>query len=159
VSPTEVTSTVTLMVDGQLTLWDEEQSIAWCAWLAGLLDGEGCITIRPQRRSTFLPAVRVVMCDEEPVTRLYAQYGGSFVLRPRPAPWRDAFSWQVTGRACQQPLKDALPYLVVKHRQAALVLEVAQTVTPYVNHHSATVCAFRQAHYLAVKVLNQRGKA
>jgi hypothetical protein len=106
------------------------------AYAAGLIDGEGCIYLRPKRRS-FTAHVDVGMSQKAvPVLRvLHAEYGGT-LRQDRDATDRHAARWRWTlaGQSAEATLRRLLPFLLLKTEQARLVLKAAErrdaTVTP-----------------------------
>lgn len=98
------------------------------AYLAGIIDGEGCISVsvgkRDERRPNAYvkPSVAVAMTDPEAV-QLFADHVGTTV-RTRVLPsGRVLFKAQVSGvEATRRFLEDILPYLRVKNEQARVVV-------------------------------------
>lgn len=100
-----------------------------CAYAAGIIDGEGCITIKrgkPQaegRQPTYDPVVAVAMSDFEAVDWLKHTFGGYIYDYPQLGKGdRLMRRWCLSGIRCQQFLKLVLPYLKVKRLQAAVVV-------------------------------------
>jgi len=111
-----------------LSLIHEEVEVAWCAYLAGLLDGEGYIAVAgpwpPQ------PRIDVTMCELAAVQACHARYGGSLLFYDRSRELgqgnrRPVHQWVASGRGVIRPLRDALPHLRVKQEQARITLAVA----------------------------------
>jgi hypothetical protein len=75
--------------------------LADAAWLAGLLEGEGCWCLSKQPDKVDKPLIRLAMTDREPVEKAYETCGqmGSFYLRSRPpsmhAHHKDQWIWNV----------------------------------------------------------------
>lgn len=96
------------------------------AYVAGLLDGEGCIHLGV-RKGTFRARVTVGMTSPALplLTELRGLWGGSiYQLRPSTQSWASAWTWSIQGEPARQLLQAVLPYLRLKRRQAELCLEV-----------------------------------
>ena len=94
----------------------------WLAWAAGIIDGEGCISLGPTSGRVQL-ILHVGQVDIRMLQKLYSIFGG--IIKPmkdhrprRRAVWR----WRVRGDQAAQVLKLILPWLVIKHEQAELAL-------------------------------------
>lgn len=104
------------------------------AYCAGLIDGEGCISIGKQysqpkrllqRRHYYNLAVIVVTKDEHLTKWLYGNYGGTVNVVTRGG-WqrRGVYKrWVVHSVRAQGVLKDILPYLILKKDQARTAIE------------------------------------
>ncbi|MBI2327595.1 LAGLIDADG family homing endonuclease [Candidatus Curtissbacteria bacterium] len=101
------------------------------AYLAGLIDGEGCISIRKTfqyGKDQFKPMVEVGMTDIEPMQLLQKTFGGSYwpeLIRGRNLP---VTKWRVTGTHVIPVLKPLLKYLLAKKRQAEIALALAYRI-------------------------------
>src|SRR5207245_4704593 len=98
------------------------------AWMSGFLDGEGCISIRRDIRSTgpvFYPFVSVVNCVLAPLNVFEEVYGGRICSRIKEKQeWKQSYVWIATIKdgSLSKILEDITPYLIVKNLQAELVL-------------------------------------
>lgn len=101
-------------------------------YLAGLLDGEGCIDISRQyqkgaKRSFYVnPRVRLAMANNAVVIRdhFIRQFDGRVWNRKSTSPSRSD-SWQIewiTKRRVMALLTTLIPYLILKLEQAKLVI-------------------------------------
>lgn len=101
------------------------------AWAAGIIDGEGCITITRQKPGTsgrINPShrlfLKVTMGHEPTVRRLLAIFGvGSVHLQESSQGYNDAWSWWVASRQAGDVLMLVRPYLVTKAAEADLGFE------------------------------------
>lgn len=85
------------------------------AYLAGIIDSDGCITINRSTRAgkTYLAA---------------SVWGGSISrYEPKNPEHRPQFQWSRTGSAAAEAIAELLPYLRVKREQAALALELHES--------------------------------
>lgn len=102
------------------------------AWAAGIIDGEGCITIKKQRGKYYHFQIIVGQSgDTLPVmlSKLQELYGGNIGnpytdTRIRTPKWY----WQVVCGTAEDALKKMLPYLVQKRDQALVALEYRASV-------------------------------
>lgn len=98
------------------------------AYLAGLIDGEGCITIKAHNRPGgylhYSPSLTIGMCTPV-LKRLCTEYGIGLITFKPPGKdgWRDAFVWQFDREDTITVLTHTLPYLQVKGKQARLLIE------------------------------------
>lgn len=103
------------------------------AYLAGVIDGEGCITaIRDIRKKrievTFQICVRM---SARNVIELFSElYGGNVtVTKYKNNKWSTQYQWRASGERGEKLLWDILPYLRVKYEQAELYLKARATFT------------------------------
>ena len=106
------------------------------AYLAGIVDGEGCITgrlgITDKRRSPNL-GVRFLISntDQRLVQWVRDKWGGRIYAHKRHnARWKTAFQWEVTLGQAAPILRSILPYLLLKRRQAEIALELHSLSIP-----------------------------
>jgi hypothetical protein len=107
-------------------------SVAQRAYLAGLIDGEGCIHIArvdgPRHKSPWVRCViKVCMTTREPGETVAEWLGLSLREHARPAPKTPVFEWAVTGLRAAAVAEAVFPYLLLKQRHAELVLELEKT--------------------------------
>lgn len=119
------------------------------AYLAGIIDGEGTITLSPprgvERRSV---SVSVTSTTPELTTWLHANFGGRLRVRKARKPnHRTPHVWTITHRAAVCLLALVEPYLVIteKRRRAALIREAYATCVPRNGRYSITQLAQREA--------------
>lgn len=96
-------------------------SEAQAAWLAGILDGEGCLDFT--RNS---PRVRVKMTDHDLIIRVATLIGGSIHHEaPRQAHHKPCLVTQVHGDTAVAVLRSVLPFLSSRRTARATDLIVA----------------------------------
>jgi hypothetical protein len=104
------------------------------AYLAGVIDGEGCITAglwAHRRWTTVKTRVMVANTDERLMAWMTERFGGHVSVRENgPAHWKLSRQWEATGAAARKVLETALPFLVLKRAQALIVLELMDLVMP-----------------------------
>jgi hypothetical protein len=141
------------------TAWTEPD----LAYLAGILDGEGCITLCQVGRSRYSTQIFIANTDERLVHWVHSRFGGSIALRRKPKDSRHKplWMWLLSGPSVEPFLTAVLPYLVLKHEQASLLLEYRKTVTAIgTNNLTPThIVENRERMKSRLSVLNRRGIA
>lgn len=108
--------------------------LSW-KYLAGLVDGEGCIDAMPGKYNTpqhtrfyIRPRLRIAMADSalDLLKMLHANHGGSLHSRAKHLvnpKWQSATSWELVGYRDTCPfLRNIVNHLVLKREQARLCL-------------------------------------
>lgn len=80
------------------------------AWLAGLLEGEGCFTHSYRRGINFAPKIQLAMTDEDVVLRAQALMGGRVRSSTR-EPWKTLYTVIVSGAAAVALMRQLLPHM------------------------------------------------
>ena len=143
------------------TAWTLEE----LAYLAGIIDGEGCISLstgKTSRRIRHSTQVFIGNTDERLIHWLHQRFGGSIGVRQRQnASHKPLWYWLVSGAAIEPILRATLPYLRLKHAQACLVLEYRSTIAPIGSNQPTPVEVVSQREQLKsnLSVLNHRGVA
>lgn len=143
-------------------------------YIAGLFDGEGCITLSKSSRlkeltktPTYVLRARVRMTDENTIRWLHSVIGGRFYSAKNP-PGRVSkspnskpyFEWSVAGINAVEFLKQISPYLRLKKPQAELAFTFGKTISKVggvVSHLSSEVVIERNRLRDAMVQLNHRG--
>lgn len=108
-------------------IYHTNQTLAQKAYLAGIIDGEGCFYIGRVKQGKYgcgwqwHSLIRVTSCDEELILWLENIFGGSKDSRYR---WtgkkkycRPVYNWQATGEMLNYILNCIEPYLIIKKKQ------------------------------------------
>ena len=104
------------------------------AYLAGLIDGEGCIRVGKFKNSAgalrYRASCVIAMTDGRPLKWVKNNFGGGLYvdrkLRHRCS--KVCHSWMINAQSAATILRQCLPFLKVKHRQARLLIEFAATL-------------------------------
>ena len=98
------------------------------AWVGGIVDGEGCITILETKSShseslSYPPIIQVRMCDLEPLDRLVQVVGSSYGKPQHPpsqvaANQRPSWQWKVVSEQAANVIAEIYPFLTCKRKQA-----------------------------------------
>lgn len=135
------------------------------AYLAGLLDGEGVITIERVRPAPhikngnprYFAKVEVQMSDREPIDHLARLYDRNVMIKKPSANMTKPgyrLSWQ--SRIAAGLLEQVLPYLVLKRPQAVVVLAFQGAMTaegPGGRRKTPEQLAMREGYYLECRRL------
>lgn len=98
------------------------------AYLAGMIDADGYITIHRSQRGTHVyhaPQIGIAGTRREPHDLAASLWGGTVgFYQPRIEGHLGQFQWSRQGAAAVKPIEDIYPYLRIKVKQADLALEV-----------------------------------
>lgn len=155
---------------------NQRQAILW-AYLAGLIDGEGSFVIQKTDvekiakcskcvSPKYLPYFCIGMVDKTPLDLIQETIGSGKVYEEcvpdRRSIWRIRFG----GRVTLIPfIKNLLPYLIVKKKQAELLLDFCENWTSSINENgkrsriSPQELQRREEAYLKMRKLNAVGAA
>lgn len=95
------------------------------AYTAGVIDGEGCITVSMSR--SFRVRLQVTNTNTGLIDWLAERFGGHVKTRKRMGKpnWKTSYDWTVSTVAARDILVQVMPYLVIKRRQAEIAIEMA----------------------------------
>jgi len=131
-------------------------------YIAGIIDGEGCISIRrvSRKRESFVPFVTIVNTSQILLSLLrYTLYldGIRTVLKKRFGKTRKPiFELEVGSKGCVKRLLDRIiPYLVVKRKQAGVLLEFLKLEHYHID--PPNIKEKKRALYEKLKELNKKG--
>ena len=138
------------------------------AYLAGLIDGEGCIGIaatfdkRSSRSRAYFGRLYVSNTDIRLMAWLQEHCGGRVNAMPRKSQptWKTGYKWELQGANAELVLRATLPYLVLKRRQAETLLELRELQAVLVTRTpSADQAARKEALKQRIHLLNRKGAA
>ena len=92
------------------------------AYLAGLFDGEGCVSINVAPKGTYV-IVKLGLVHDEIPRALKAQFGGCISLQNGRGNRRTLYAWRVKGPRAAHFLSTILPWVQVKRRAVQLGLD------------------------------------
>ena len=112
-----------------------------CAYLAGLIDGEGYIGILKVKRGNkkifhstkeyfYQPVFKLAMTDREIIEYYYKSLGGNFEIRKlseKKTNWKDCYTWTVRSAKCIEILKLIYPYMRVKKQEVDILNKFNKT--------------------------------
>jgi len=101
------------------------------AYMAGIVDGEGCLYINPH---TWSVGITISMKDKLPLQLFQDVFGGDIKSRPRRSTrtpnWRHLWSWSMGGRRATWLIDLLIPFLRNKKSQAELALRFQLGLRP-----------------------------
>lgn len=134
------------------------------AYAAGIVDGEGCITIkRTKRVGTFgrpryIANISVVNSNRAMIDWLHDHFGGSFFERKKQSDFhKRTWAWDASARIAVEFCKGISPYLIAKREQAEILLDLM--AGPRTQAISASEAELSRREVLAqrIRVLNRKG--
>lgn len=135
------------------------------AYLAGLIDGEGCIYMSKSARSrgrgkpSYALGFAMVMTSKDTIRYCHELTGvGTVCYFPRHKKnekHRDQWQWMVSKQDTLEMLQQIYPYLRLKQPQAKLAIEYATVVCPGWRHGPIPpgLPEKQEAYYVAIKNL------
>lgn len=117
------------------------------AWAAGIIEGEGCIMFKvsPQSIGRRTTRIRVTMCDEDIVRRLYnvfriGRFRGPLARSYSGKSVKDLWLWEVNTQSHVKEVLDLiLPWLGLRRAEKAReVLDFIATATPWPEYKTAS---------------------
>lgn len=140
------------------------------SYLAGFIDGEGCITISKKKDHSgmrfgycFRPHVNVANSNEASLNRL-VQWTGlgnvSHSSQSHRKNRKDKFQWQLWSQQARQVIEAVLPFLYIKKQQAVILLKFISNSRRSPGSVGLSNAEWKRQHQLnaAIKRLNKRGK-
>ena len=97
--------------------------VEW-AYAAGFIDGEGSILIAVTHKQAqrMTPRISLGSSDLEVLMWLRERFGGSIHARAQHVNLK-IYAWQLSARLAETFIKGCLPHLIVKKREAEMVLK------------------------------------
>lgn len=101
-------------------------------YLAGLVDGEGCIRLHPSNRGEYrkyYPRLQVTNTYKPLLELLVSTYGGA-ISGPKRSKisQKDTYDWRITGDKARKLLQDLIPLLIIKKEKAIEVIKNDQKI-------------------------------
>jgi hypothetical protein len=101
---------------------------ATLAYLAGVFDGEGCVSVSIQKKNTCLLSVSVVMTDRQAVDLFFDVFGGSFKFKndnTKKGKSKTVYTWRIHNAESAGALEVFSKYCRVKKEVSKKGLELA----------------------------------
>jgi hypothetical protein len=139
------------------------------AYVAGLLDGEGCILIsrhKKQRASgkvglEYFFQVGITNTDKPIIDWLKTTFGGNVSNHSSSSKnkGKPGWQWRLSSKHARPFLVSILPHLRIKQKQAALAIEFQNVLIAKGQgiHYVAGDMAIRESYRQKMMVLNHRG--
>ena len=128
---------------------DEKEKLAY---LAGLIDGEGTITLLPTYpdRGIYATYLIVSNSDENLMNWLVKNFGGVIKeLKSRKEGSKPVFNWILRTKKAAELIEKCYPYLIVKKLQAEVIFEYRKTLC---KPHPTTVEIINKRRELVEKI-------
>jgi len=98
-------------------------------YLAGLFDGEGCVSMHLAKAGYVSVHAKVSMCDRAPVAALFARFGGSMSDGQQiTKTGRHVYTWSVFNAECVEALLVFSKLCLVKNVVAVAALPTAENM-------------------------------
>jgi hypothetical protein len=144
-------------------------------YVAGLIDGEGCIGInrarfksKPWLSDRYTAILSVGNTSQSMIDVLLTAFGGTVVFRPATPKHKACYVWSVRGPKAKAVLDAVGPHLRVKTAQSDLLIEFVRDFRSFrggayrrirAPRISPEELARRKRIWLAIKALNRPGPA
>jgi hypothetical protein len=96
------------------------------AYLAGILEGEGCFTIIRGEGNSFASVVSIMMCHRSILDEVVSMFGGTIIERKQ-ANGRTILMWRVKGQAAADLCRSIAPYVAFRHEELELLRNLQNT--------------------------------
>jgi hypothetical protein len=141
------------------------------AYLAGLLDGEGYVSIWEVKKGQkkkwlhthetyYHPVIKIVMTDEPIIRWLKDSFGGTLEVRrlgEKNINWKTSYGWMLRKAQVVEFLRHVSPYLRVKKQQAEIILEFSKLKSLPFIPMSEEAHEKKYQLYKQIRILNKRG--
>lgn len=95
-------------------------------YIAGIFDGEGCVTAGISAQNTTWLSVGVSMCDREAVDMLYKRFGGLYRAAHRTSSDRLIYTWTIMNGKAIKTLEFLSDNCVIKKEVSEIGLSLAK---------------------------------
>jgi len=131
------------------------------AYMAGIVDGEGCIRFshriyKKTKSISYLPKIDICNTQEVLPRRFQFAFGGGVYKERKREGCKVSWRWVVQGEVAYVCAKALLPYLVIKRAQAELIIQSWEDHTKYRKRTLFEREADR-VRVQAIKELNKKG--
>jgi hypothetical protein len=131
------------------------------AYLAGLLDGEGCIhaAMIGRNKEQVQLLVEVWNTHKGTIDHLHEAFGGHRGVQDRSESWKPVHFWRISIGGVRKFLPEIAPYMRIKRDQAEVALELANLpATPKGQRLSDDVVSERRRLVGLIQAFNKRGR-
>jgi hypothetical protein len=95
-------------------------------YLAGLVDGEGCIRLASSNKGKYkkyYPRLQVTNTYKPICDTLVLEFGGAIHIKRNKNPnWKTGYDWRLSGDAARNLIKQLEPLLIIKKEDALKTL-------------------------------------
>ena len=151
----------------RLTKFITQHSVAQLAYLAGLVDGEGCFYVGKVKQGRygngwqFHTCLTICSCDEIIIVWLENTFGGVRESRYRwtsqKTNYRPVFNWRAQGPMLDYLCPLIYPYLIIKRKQCEVMLQIRATYANIGSKRLPEAIANKRIELIAeMRTLNSR---
>ena len=131
-------------------------------YLAGLFDGEGWISLRPQSTKRYLSSItiQVGICNTHPIVKkLYDNFGGFLTSRKENLQHKKCYRWSLGKKKdIKNFLELIYPYLIIKKEQAKIMLKFIGLKTVSGRRRNPYLIKRALKYINKIRILNGRVK-
>jgi hypothetical protein len=135
------------------------------AYLAGIIDGEGCFTIEinpptSYRKGTLYTCrLTITNTDVRLLKWLTEKVGGTIFTRKLIQGRKQCYSWRCYATILDYIIPKIIPYLICKKDEAEVILKFRATFTGRSTKNTPEVCEFREQCLKDLKFHNILGSS
>lgn len=128
------------------------------AYFAGIIDGEGCISLTPNKRGVWNAVVIVASTFRSMLEWIEENYGGGIHFHKRGGNRKHLWDWRVSSKEDISNIIDkVLPFLIIKREQALLMKKYCSRAKLSRYDDMTAEREYRMGICYALKELNKRG--
>ncbi len=141
------------------------------AYLAGLVDGEGYVGIKKQKprpdtiNALYHERIQIRMVEEKAIKLFKQTFGGNYYRETDHSKYskKPLYCYQATDRLAAKIIKILLPYLLIKNRQAKLILKLRESKENPESHKRGSpakrpmnpkIVTYRESLYQQIKTIH-----
>jgi hypothetical protein len=109
------------------------------SWIAGFIDGEGCINFNSYSEFNLQVRVMISNANLEVLEWIKFIYGGYIHRKKGHEGWKQNYQYVVSSRKAMKLLKDVGKYLRIKQKQYKIALDYEKTVNLSKKHKIITI--------------------
>jgi hypothetical protein len=97
------------------------------AWLAGIIDGEGCISAFLNKETGgIIGCLNVLMTHKPTIYRIFKIVGDGFIYKQPPAKrgYKQLWGWRITSNRAANLLAQIAKYMTTKRKQARMYIKM-----------------------------------
>lgn len=136
--------------------WTTEQM----AYLAGIIDGEGCFYIQRPGGKTHTLRLFVMNTSKPLIDYLYRSYGGwQYSRKKENSTWKTRHEWFVDRDIIDELLPLIHPFLIIKKEHCEIAMDFRKTFPKVRDYHRIPLesVAIREECHRRIRVLNKKG--
>ncbi|MBI2341472.1 MAG: LAGLIDADG family homing endonuclease [Deltaproteobacteria bacterium] len=129
------------------------------AYIAGIIDGEGTITLtKHHKNETPIPVVSISNCKLELLEWIRSKINSGNIMKKkrRKSYHSDAFELRVRNNLALELLRNIKDYLILKHKQADLILLSYKKLTVRNDRYTPEQLDKKNQLVKEIRILNQR---